>query len=68
MAVQHRQHVAAVGCPMLFSRLISMIFFDILQNASWCNQTCSGCIAPTCSPLGAGLAALKGEGGFLSIE
>ena len=51
MAVQQRQHVAAVGVAGFISRLISMFAFDILQIPSGCNKICSGCIALTCIPL-----------------
>jgi hypothetical protein len=35
-----------------------MLVFDILQIPSECIQICSGCIAPTCTPLATDLLVL----------
>ena len=48
------EHVDAVGCDTFYSELISMFVFGILQIPSRCIRICSGCIAPTCTPLAKG--------------
>jgi hypothetical protein len=52
---KQRQHIDLVWSTTFFSRLFSISFFDILQIHSESIQICSGCIAPTCTPLAAGL-------------
>jgi hypothetical protein len=49
MAVQQRQHVDVIGCGMIFSGLIGMFVFHILQISS-------GCIALPCILLATGLS------------
>jgi len=50
-----RQHVDGVGCLTLFSGLVSMFVFDILQIPSGCIRICRRCIAPNCTHLAMGV-------------
>ena len=50
MAVQHKQHVDAVGCHAFFRGLISMFVFGIVKILNGCIQDHRGCIAPTPPP------------------
>jgi len=51
MMVQQRQQANVLWRHTFLSRLISMFVLDILQIPSGCSLICSGCIAPSCTPL-----------------
>ena len=66
-AVQQRQHVDVVNCHKLFSRVLGVSVFDILQIHSGLSQICSGFIASTCTPLATGLLTLSYSAAMLPL-
>jgi hypothetical protein len=58
--MQQRQNLDAVGCRTIFSGLLSMFVFDILQIPDECIQICSGCKAlpPGCGAACSGRVVL----------
>ena len=65
-SVQQRPHVVAVWCRILFSGLLGMLFFDILQIPSVCSHISSGYNAHTCTPLATDL--ITGVGCKLKVS
>jgi hypothetical protein len=65
-SVQQRLHVVAVGCRILFSGLLGMLIFDILQIPNGCSHISSGYNAHTCTPLATDL--ITGVGCKLKVS
>jgi hypothetical protein len=57
-AIRQGQHLDAVRCRTLFSGLISMFVFDILQILSRCIKFCSERTGHNCTPMATSLSCI----------